>query len=86
MQKNVICRIIGQKVVVLLTPSLFWSTLTALNFGAQSLANLIELFVLFSLSFFALFIPQRYLSYRKITLILCVIAFIARLIMPVLPE
>ncbi len=75
-----------EKSAIFLLPSLFWLVICALNIGAQSLANLIELVGVFVLSFIAMFIPNRILPVKYTLLILCAIALLLRLFTPLLPE
>ncbi len=70
----------------LLLPSVFWLFLTGVGFGAQSLANLIELVVIFCLSILCAFIPERWVSSKYVVIILFIVTFLTRLLMPIIPE
>ncbi len=72
--------------ILLLLPSVFWLFLTGLGFGAQSLANLIELAVILVFSIFCAFIPERWVSSKYVVIILFIVTFLTRLLMPILPE
>ncbi|MDP8033851.1 hypothetical protein QJU43_06720 [Pasteurella atlantica] len=72
--------------IFLLLPSAFWLFLTALGFGAQSLANLVELVVIFCLSILCVFIPEHFISSKYVVIILLIITFLTRLLMPIIPE
>ncbi|QLB12701.1 hypothetical protein EV697_101388 [Bisgaardia hudsonensis] len=75
-----------KKLIILFLPSIFWIILTALGFGAQSLANLIELFVLLVLSLICVFIPENIIEFKYLLALLLIIAFVSRLLMPIIPE
>ncbi len=77
---------IVQKLGIVFLPAFFWTGLTALGFGAQSLSNLIELFGILLLSILACFIPERFVKFKYILITLLVIAFLARLLTPSIPE
>ncbi|MDG6882424.1 Uncharacterised protein [Phocoenobacter uteri] len=72
--------------ILLLLPSVFWVFLTGLGFGAQSLSNLIELAVILVLSILCAFIPERWISSKYVVIILLIITFLTRLLMPIIPE
>lgn len=77
---------IFKKLIILFLPSIFWIILTALGFGAQSIANLIELFVLLVLSLICVFIPENIIKFKYLLTLLLIIAFVSRLLMPIIPE
>ncbi len=72
-----------------------WMILTALGIGAQSLANIIEIFYLFIggvvLSYLQVLIFKKhktntFLVSGVIVIVLCLAALLLRLLMPVIPE
>ncbi len=75
-----------KKMAIIMLPSLFWVGLTALGFGAQSLSNLLELLVILILSILCGFLPERFIKFKYLLIILMCIAFLLRLFMPVIPE
>ncbi len=75
-----------KKLAIIFLPSLFWLGLTALGFGAQSLSNIIELFVIFILSLASALIPDKTVQFKHLMTILFIIVFLARLLMPNIPE
>ncbi|PID70802.1 hypothetical protein CSB37_00455 [bacterium DOLZORAL124_38_8] len=75
-----------RKIGIILFPSIFWIFLTAVGFGAQSLANTIELVAVFILSLLSAFIPNKWLQWTYVLMILCLIVFCLRLFMPIIPE
>ncbi len=75
-----------KKLSIIFLHGLFWISLTALGFGAQSLSNIIELFGIFLLSIICCCIPERIIKFKYIIIVLLVIAFLARLLIPNIPE
>ncbi len=75
-----------RKLAIIFFPSFFWIALTALGFGAQSLSNSIELFGIFLLSLICSFLPERFIKFKYLIILLCLIAFLSRLLMPNIPE
>ncbi len=75
-----------KKTTIILAPALFWVGLTALGFGAQSLSNLIELAVILMLSLLSALIPERFIGFKYLLIILLFITFLFRLFMPIIPE
>jgi hypothetical protein len=72
--------------ILLFSPTLFWVAVTAAGFGAQSLANLIEIPVVLTISLGLAVIPERWISYRAKMAIAIAFVLLLRMFMPVLPE
>ncbi|QGM81356.1 hypothetical protein [Otariodibacter oris] len=79
-------KIILQKLSLIFLPSLLWILLTALGIGAQSLANLIELLVIFLLSVILAFIPEKTITFKYLIFFLLLVTILSRLLVPIIPE
>ncbi len=75
-----------KKMAVIFLPSVFWIGITALGIGAQSLSNIIEVVVIFILSILCAFIPERFIKFKYLLIILVIITFLVRILTPVIPE
>ena len=75
-----------KKFSLVFLPSFLWVVLTGLGFGSQSLSNLIELIGIFIVSVLCLFIPERFIKYQHLLLILLIITALVRFLTPYIPE
>lgn len=73
-------------ITILVSPTATWVLVTALGYGPQSLANLIELPIVLGVSTFLLFVPDQFLSFKVKVVILVTGVILLRTLMPVIPE
>lgn len=70
----------------LLFPTIVWTVVTAIGFGPQSLANLVELVFVWIGSVVLVFVPEKFLSPKGKLFVGTILVIALRAFMPLIPE